>query len=111
VQEKLRAKTFKHGFFEHFRLRDLDEVGFSTPLEEIPDDPRLLDSKTSAIVSLWKLCTEESDNPKLEYVKHVTISDPVFDLKQNEGGEGTEFMLKLPEFLYLVKHTTRIVFV
>jgi uncharacterized membrane-anchored protein len=122
VQEKLRAKTFKHGFFNHFRLKDLVKIGVSTKLEEVPDDPNLLESKTSAIVSLWKLCTEqrESDNPKLEYVKHVTIKDAVFNpafqkakedkqLELKEGGEKKEGNLKLPEFLYLVKGTTRIV--
>lgn len=81
VQEKLRAKTFKHGFFKHFRLKDLGGIGVSTELEKVTDDPKLLESKTSAIVSLWKLCTEprESDNPKLECVKHVTFKDAVFD--------------------------------
>ena len=119
--EKLRAKTFKHGFFKHFKLEDLGEIEVSTKLKEVTDDPKLLESKTSAIVSLWKLCAEESDNPKLEYVKHVTIKDAVFDPasqeakkdkqpKQKEGGEETKDRLTLPEFLYLVKGTTRIVF-
>jgi hypothetical protein len=58
VQEKLRAKTFKHGFFEYFRLKDLDKIEVSTELEVVTDDPKLLESKTSAIVSLWKLCAE-----------------------------------------------------
>jgi hypothetical protein len=122
VQEKLRAKTFKHGFFEYFMLKDLDEIEVSASLKQVTDDPKLLESKTSAIVSLWKLCNEERDNPKLEYVKHVTIKDAVFNLASQEAKEGKQLELKengeekdgdlkLPEFLYLVKGTTRIVFV